>query len=57
MSLKLVDTELVKDLILLVLKYAKEACQCDIMYGFQCEIHNKVAEDIKNLKDKYRVKD
>ena len=57
MSIKLVDTKLLEDLILLVLKYAKEACQCDAMIGFQCEIHNRVREDIENLKTKYGVKD
>ncbi len=47
---------IVRDLIKLVEKYAKEACQCDAMNGYQCPIHNQVREDIKELKDKYGVR-
>ena len=50
------DVELVKDLILLVLKYAQEACQCDAMIGYSCEVHSNVREGINTLKTKYGVK-
>ncbi len=48
---------LVADLISLIKKYATEACQCDIMYGFQCSVHNEVREDIKRVLDRYEYKE
>ena len=47
---------IIEDLITLVKKYATEACQCDIMYGYQCSIHNQVREDLKEVLDKYEYK-
>ena len=31
----------------LVRKYATEACQCDIMNGFECEVHTNLESDIR----------
>ncbi len=48
--------KLVADLISLIQKYATEACQCDIMYGYQCKVHEEVREDIKRVLDRYEYR-
>ncbi len=52
----LVDLRLVEDLVKLVKKYGTEACQCDIMSGYQCSIHNQVREELKEVLAKYELK-
>ena len=34
-------------LVNLVKKYAKDACQCDLMYGIHCSIHSQLSDDLE----------
>ncbi len=51
------NNPLVEDLVELVNKYAREACSCDIMNGWQCLIHQQVRDNLKAVLDKYKDSD